>query len=172
MIQLTKKKVAELPAITTDSKIEEVAIGKVKLWKNNPRRNDRAVPKLAEIIKARGQITPIVVWRKNMTAYKGNTTLKACKLLEYKTIKVLFADFPSEQSAIAYGIADNKSSEFSAWDDSILEGMLAIENISMFSGFDQIEQNLLIKRMVTNKEKDLTDGLETKNCCPKCGFEF
>ena len=170
MIKLVK---SQTKRIATEQSIVEVPISKVKLWKNNPRKNDRAVPKLAKIIESRGQVTPIVVWRKDGVAYKGNTTLKACKLLGYKTIKVLYADFPSEQAAIAYGIVDNKSSEWSSWDDEMLEGMFKMEKVPEFSGFDQVEQDLLIKRMVKNNEKELSaDGLTTDHHCPKCGYRY
>ena len=64
-----------------------------------------------------------------MVIYKGNTTWKALKKLGVDTIKVQFEDFPSEASATAYGIADNKSSEFSEWDDDILMDLLSAEEI-------------------------------------------
>lgn len=119
--------------------VETVPIDSLKLWKDNPRKNDDAVPKLAELLKVHGQQTPIVVWRKNNVVYKGNTTLKALKLLKAKTVNVIFADFKSEQAAIAYGIADNKSSEFAAWDNAILVSFLNNATILSASGFDTTE---------------------------------
>lgn len=104
--------------------VATVRIGEVFEWKDNPRKNDAAAPKLAEILKEHGQRTPIVVWRKNMVIYKGNTTFKAAKILGWPTIKVILADFPSEQAATAYGIADNKASEFSDWDDTVLSNLM------------------------------------------------
>lgn len=104
--------------------IKSVSVNTVKEWKENPRKNDEAAVKLAELLKEHGQRSPIVVWKKNMVIYKGNTTFKAVKLLGWKTIDVILTDFPSEIAAIAYGIADNKSSEFSEWDDLILSDLL------------------------------------------------
>ena len=130
--------------IKIDDKIVTVEISKVKLWKDNPRKNDAAVPKLVDVIKARGQVTPVVVWRKNNVCYKGNTTIKALKFMGLKTVQVLFVDFPSEAAAIAYGIADNRSSEWSQWDDGVLSKLLnAHESIdaSAFTGFSQKELN-------------------------------
>jgi hypothetical protein len=77
-----------------------------------------------KILAEHGQRSPIVVWDKNNVIYKGNTTWKACKALGWKTIQVCALPFPSEASASAYGIADNKSSEWSEWDDSVLSGIL------------------------------------------------
>lgn len=104
--------------------IKSVAINTIKEWKDNPRKNDEAAVKLAELLKEHGQKSPLVVWSKNKVIYKGNTTYKAAKLLGWKTIAVILTDFPSEIAAIAYGIADNKSSEFSEWDDTILTDLL------------------------------------------------
>jgi hypothetical protein len=98
-----------------------VPIGSIKPWGKNPRKNDEAARKLAELIKIYGVRSPLVVWQKNMTVYKGNTTLKACKLLGMKEVPVTFATFKSEQEATAYALSDNKASEWAEWDDGILE---------------------------------------------------
>lgn len=103
---------------------EDVALNSVKTWKANPRKNDEAVPRLAELLREHGQRSPLVVWRKNNVIYKGNTTYKAARFLGWDKIAVVYADFPSEQAAIAYGIADNKSSEWSDWDDNALSKLL------------------------------------------------
>jgi superfamily II DNA or RNA helicase len=129
---ITRKK-ETIITIKPDSKIESVSINSVKLWKGNPRKNKEAIPKLMELLKVKGQVTPIVVWKKNKVIYKGNTTWEAMKQLGYKVINVLFVDFPSEQSAISYGISDNKSSEWSQWDDSILNKMMSQDSFD-FSG--------------------------------------
>lgn len=163
----------EISGIKTQKDIVTVDISKVKLWKDNPRKNEKAIPKLAEVIKERGQITPIVVWSKNDTVYKGNTTIKALKLLGIKTVKVLYADFPSESAAIAYGIADNKSSEWSQWDDGLLENFLKLETIKDHQiGFDAIELSLLKDRIIKSNEIDFTNGAITENECPKCGYKW
>jgi ParB-like chromosome segregation protein Spo0J len=150
--------------------IEEVSLLSVKLWNDNPRINDAAVPKLMEILKVRGQVTPIVVWHKNMTIYKGNTTWKAIKKLGWPKIKVLFVDFPSEQAAIAYGIADNKSSEWSQWDDSVLLRFMDNREIVTNSGFNEVEVKNLFEPLI-NKEKEIGE-LETEHECPKCGYRY
>lgn len=148
MIQITKREVPKKTMVIgvpvkVDSEIVEVPIGDIILWKGNPRKNDAAVPKLAEIISIRGQITPILVWRKNMVAYKGNTTIKAMKSLGKKTVKVLFADFPSEAAAVAYGIADNKSSEWAEWDEALLQKFFVTPEIIKASGFSEVERRAL-----------------------------
>ena len=122
-----------------DIKLEDTS--SMKLWKDNPRVNDEAVAPLAKIIATHGQRTPVLAWRKNRTVYKGNTTLKAMRLLKMKQIAVLWADFPSEAAAKAYGIDDNKSSEFADWDEEILVGLMQSKEISpMVRGFSENER--------------------------------
>lgn len=113
----------------TDEQIVSVPVNKLKIWADNPRKNDHAVEKLKPILEKHGQRTPIVVWKKNMTVYKGNTTLKTVRALGWKEVKVLFVDFKSEAEAKAYGIADNKASEFSEWDEDILTELLSSEEL-------------------------------------------
>ena len=154
-----------------DVVIEDIA--SMKLWKDNPRVNDEAVPKLAKLIQAHGQRTPILAWRKNRTVYKGNTTLKAMRLLKMKQIAVLWADFPSEAAAIAYGIADNKSSDFAGWDSDILESLLkseSIKSLTSSTGFTEQEINLL--NVIRTPEDKEVGTLDTEHHCPKCGYEW
>ena len=129
--------------VKTEQNIEIVDIKKIVLWKNNPRKNDQAVPRLAEVIRERGQITPIVVYRKNNVCYKGNTTIKALKYLGINHVKVLYADFPSEAAAIAYGIADNRSSEWAEWDSELLKNFLKIPEQMKDSGFSSVEKQAI-----------------------------
>lgn len=138
----------------TNTKI--VPITSVKLWKNNPRKNDAAVPKLAELLKIHGQKSPIVVWSKNNVIYKGNTTYKAMLLNGAKEIEVKYVDFPSEQAAIAYGIADNKSSEFSQWNEEILLNFMKSEKLQD-TGFAASELNFLLSKLQGLKEDNPND---------------
>lgn len=119
-------------------KLTQCELNQIKLWEDNPRKNDSAVERLAEILKEHGQVTPVVVWRKNNVIYKGNTTYKAAKLLGWENIKVLYVDFKNEEAAKAYGIADNKASEWSEWDDELLSNILqSLEGYSEEFSFEK-----------------------------------
>lgn len=143
--------------------VKIVNIGSVKLWKNNPRHNDKNITKLMEIIKTHGQRTPIVVWRKNNVIYKGNSTCKAMRKLGFKTIAVIFADFKSVVAATAYGISDNKASEWSAWDDDLLSKLLDDKGIFDGSGFttDEIvlKDSKMVDKINAKKDTDLKDKI-------------
>lgn len=118
--------------VKVDSKVDVqwVDIDSIKQWKDNPMgHGNKDVEMLSKILASHGQRSPVIVWRKNMTIYKGNGTHQAMKRLGMKKIKVQFEDFPSEAAAKAYGIADNKASELSDWDADVLVSILSSEEM-------------------------------------------
>lgn len=144
--ELGTSKIPSRPMAPILSTITHEPLDSIKLWKENARNNDAAVPKLGRILIRHGQITPIVVWTKNRVIYKGNTTWKALdwwrnlpevtyrKILEDMklpvdrprptTALVLWAEFKDEKTAVDYGVADNKASEWSMWDEDKLESLI------------------------------------------------
>ena len=155
------KKKKAIPKIKIHTSAELVPISSVHLWKDNPRKNDRKVSKLADLILKNGLRSPVVCWTKNRVIYKGNTTYKALKLLGVKNIPVSWQDFTSEEAAIAYGISDNRSNEFSQWDDDVLINIMSSEGMKEHkqqTGFKESEfSKLLLKQSKSdgNYEKRL-----------------
>jgi len=148
-----------------------VPIDSVKLWKDNPRKNDGAAKKLAELIVRNGFRVPIVVDQAGIIR-AGNTRFKAAKLLGMASIPVIRQTFISEVAATAFALSDNKASEFSQWDDDVLERLMKTEGITFEeTGFDKQDFDMLTKRLAYNKEREL-DILPTEHKCPKCGFEY
>ena len=107
----------------------------IKPYENNPRLNDDAVDYVAESIKAYGWKQPIVVDKDNVII-AGHTRWKAAKKLGMKTVPVLVADDLDEDQVRAYRLADNKVSDFSAWDNKLLLEELAEIPEDLFTGFD------------------------------------
>jgi hypothetical protein len=120
-----------------------VPIDSVKPWKKNPRNNEGAIPKLAEVLKRHGQISPLIVWVKNNTIYKGNTTWKALKLIGATEVEVKFVQFKSEAAATAYALDDNLSGEWSEWDEKMLSELLEVDEIKADVAFSAEEVNLM-----------------------------
>ena len=153
-------------------------IGKVKLWKDNPRKNDKAVDRLAALIKENGVRSPIVVWKKDMTVYKGNTTLKALKKLGYEFVPVVLAEFESKAKAIAYALSDNKASEWAEWDEKVLTKLLAgkelatLKNIPKATGFKDadIQELKHFKSINGYGDFDKTDRLKEDTVTIPCSF--
>jgi len=113
-------------------KIETWALSKIKPYKNNPRKNDGAVPAVAESIKQCGYCAPIIV-DEDGVILAGHTRLKALKKLGWKEAEVVIRDGLTEEQKKKYRLLDNKTGETAEWDFDILNTEL--EGMD-FEGFD------------------------------------
>ena len=166
-------------AVTNEITIPEILqqlcrpIDSVKLWKDNPRKNDDAAKKLADLIRHNGFRVPIVVDQYGVIR-AGNTRYKAAKLLGMTEIPMVVQEFKNDAAATAFALSDNKANEYSQWDDDILERLMKSDGLeSPATGFDQKDFDMLTKRLAVNKERELDILPTTTTCkCPKCGFEY
>jgi hypothetical protein len=99
------------------------------------------VDAVAKSIKEFGFKNPIVI-DKDGIIINGHTRYKAAKKLKLKSVPCVLADDLTPEQAKAFRLADNKTSELSAWDLSLLEQELdGIINIDMTEfGFLDIEE--------------------------------
>ncbi|TAJ21994.1 MAG: DNA methylase [Planctomycetota bacterium] len=102
--------------------IELVSIDRVFLSPSNPRHNEEAVPHVAASLRRFGFQQPIVA-KRDGEVIAGNTRLKAAKSLGITEVPVVWFD-GTDLDATAYQIADNKTHEFSTWDDGALAKLL------------------------------------------------
>ena len=105
-------------------KLETVTIESLKLDPNNARKHSkRNLDAIAASLEKFGQRKPIVVH--NGVVIAGNGTLEAAKTLGWKEIGVSVcpADWDAD-TAKAYALADNRSSELAEWDNLILSNQL------------------------------------------------
>ena len=104
--------------------LETVTIESLKLDPNNARKHSkRNLDAIAASLNKFGQRKPIVVH--NGVVIAGNGTLEAAKSLGWEEIAVSVcpADWDAD-TAKAYALADNRSSELAEWDDKILSTQL------------------------------------------------
>lgn len=94
-------------------------ISALKPYDKNPRHNKEAVDKVAASLREFGFRQPIVV-DKDYVIIVGHTRLLAAKKLKLKEVPVLVADDLTDEQAKAYRLADNKTAEFSKWDEDLL----------------------------------------------------
>lgn len=104
-------------------KIEEIDIESIKPYDKNPRNNQAAIEKVAESIKKFGFNQNIVVREQDMTICAGHTRYYASLLLKKKTIPAYVKPM-TEIEFKAYLIADNKTSDYAAWDTDVLTKLL------------------------------------------------
>lgn len=131
---------------------EEVDLTALRPWKDNPRNNETAIDRVAELIKHHG-FAGVLVATPDGTIRAGHTRfaalLKLQKDPEYRGVKgkvwVQWRAFPSEAEAVAYSLADNKASEWSEWDREKLSKLFKQQQkkdlalLEKFSGFTKRE---------------------------------
>jgi hypothetical protein len=104
-------------------KIERVPVASLVFDPSNARKHDE---KNLQAIKGSlakfGQQKPIVVTKDNVVV-AGNGTLHAAKELGWETIDIHRTPLKGTE-AIAYALADNRTSELAEWDDEILNTQL------------------------------------------------
>ncbi len=99
-----------------------VPIGTLFVSPSNPRFNDDAVPHVAASIRRFGWRQPIVAKRTG-EVIAGNTRLKAAQSLGQEQVPVHWFE-GTDLEATAFAIADNKSHEFSSWNEPALAKLL------------------------------------------------
>ena len=100
-------------------KIQMVDVSKLKPYENNPRSNDKAVPKIAESIRRYGFNVPITADRNGVIA-TGHTRYKAALSLGMKQVPVIYLDDLDEGEIAAWRLVDNKTGEIATWDEDKL----------------------------------------------------
>lgn len=178
----------------SELQIVSVPVGELREWELNPRRNDRAAEKLAEVFKAHGIINPIIATRDG-TVRAGHTRLKAAKLLGLAEVPVVYVEFGSEAAARGYSLVDNRAGGWAEWDMTRLkdvfeqEEMEAVDiaEVEALTGFSQEEiagikvgwQPREPQGPAAPNEADGTNGADTQPAarvvevdCPHCGGQI
>lgn len=108
--------------------IEMLKTEDLKPYTKNPRHNEKAIEAVRLSIRKHGFNQPIVT-DQNHRICVGHTRWLAAKAEGLKKVPVLVKKM-TEAQFIAYNLADNKSHEFSKWNDDLLaELMQEIEKL-------------------------------------------
>jgi ParB-like chromosome segregation protein Spo0J len=170
----------------SELRLEYIPVNELVPYDKNPRKNDAAAEKVAELIKEYGFKKPILVDVKNNKneIIAGHTRLKAALLLGLEKVPVIFADDLSPEQVKAFRIADNKSGEWAEWDNELLIPELTDLRESGFdislTGFSEMSldgfdtgsepSGFDVDSFLTDEEKpDKKPKLIT---CPRCGESF
>jgi site-specific DNA-methyltransferase (adenine-specific) len=106
-------------------------IDDIKPYAGNPRRNDKAVEKVAESIRQFGFKQPILIDEDDIII-AGHTRQLAAKKLKMQQVPCIYADDLTPEQVKAYRLADNKVAEFAEWDFDLLnQELLNIPEIDM-----------------------------------------
>ena len=116
--------------------IQMIPISEIVPYDRNPRNNDGAVDAVAESIEQYGFKVPIILDKDNVII-AGHTRLKAAQKLGMDKLPCIIATNLNDEQARAFRIADNKTSDFSIWDNKLLlQELEALQGTEWFTGFD------------------------------------
>lgn len=120
----------------TSAAAEWVSIWSLHVWDDNPRINEKAIPRVKASIRKFGFVSPCVVWKDRLVA--GHTRCAALHELyaEDRTfvpkgapgpglVKIVRHDFKDEHEANLYAVADNALGEIAEWDETKLVDLVA-----------------------------------------------
>ena len=144
----------------SELRLEYLPVSELIPYTKNPRKNDAAVERVANLIKEYGFKKPILVDEKNNKneIIAGHTRLKAALLLGIEKVPVIFADDLSPEQVKAFRIADNKSGEWAEWDISLLTEEISDLSETGFdidlTGFSDIEVSNLLPDYNDNSSPD------------------
>lgn len=130
-------------------------------YENNPRINDDAVADVLESINQCTYIAPIIIDEEGIIL-AGHTRYKALLQLGYKECNVIVVSGLTDEQKKKYRLYDNKTSEFSSWDQKKLAEELCDVD---FCGYDFGQPEIV------EIEEASEEGENTKTC-PCCGEVF
>lgn len=114
--------------------IKMVKIDDIVPYENNPRHNADAIEPVKESIRQFGFRVPMILDKENVIV-AGHTRYEAAQALGMTEVPVIYADDLSEEQVRAFRIADNKTADFSMWDNKkLLEELEGLEDF--FTGFN------------------------------------
>lgn len=124
----------------------------------NPRHNEPAVPHVAASLARFGWQQPIVA-RPSGEIVAGHTRLLAAQKLGMEHVPVVRFQ-GSDLDAAAYNVADNRTHEFSSWDDGSLAQILAAlraEDALEGVGFSEAEVDEILAQLDDSEPQILDD---------------
>ena len=139
----------------------------IKPYEKNPRQNDDAVQYVAESIKEFGFKVPIIIDKNNIIV-AGHTRYKASQELGLEEVPCIIADDLTDEQVKAFRVADNKTSDYSLWDNKLLLEELDSISEDLFTGFDLGE---IFDKTVDDSNIEITLDENTAGLVYKITFE-
>ena len=111
-------------ALTAVAEIQQVSIGSLTPYANNPRTHSASqLDRLVQSLKEFGFTNPLLVGD-DMQIVAGHGRLMAAQALGLETVPVIKLSHLTEDQKRAYVIADNQLALNSGWDDDLLQAEL------------------------------------------------
>jgi ParB family chromosome partitioning protein len=145
-------------------------IAELWAWQGNYRQGDVGAVSLS--LDRFGQTKPVVArhFGDRLTVIAGNHTLEAARQLGWNHLAVVVRDDLNEEEAIAYAIADNRTSDLATNNEAVLGQLLARlahnDDLLIATGFDGDD--------IDDLHEDPLPPLppDEPKLCPHCGEEL
>ena len=115
-------------------KTETLLTSTLQEFPDNPRKGD--IDKIAESLVANGQYKPIIVQKSTNYVLVGNHTLKAIKKLGWDSVDAVILDV-NDDEAKRIVLVDNRTSDLSTYDFTLLDKMITSMPSLEGTGYDQ-----------------------------------
>lgn len=140
-----------------------VDIKALKPWDRNPRKNDKAVTKVAASMKRFGWGAPVLARLADGEIIAGHTRILAAESLGMTRVPVRYLDLdPADAHLLA--LADNKLNEIAEWDTAAVAAILSEYGLddAAIAGWDSAELDKMAAEML-----DTADGSGVEDVEPQ-----
>ncbi len=137
--------------------LRRMPVDKLKHHPQNPRKHgEKNIDAIIASYKEHGELAPVIIWGKQNYVIAGNGRLEAAKRMNKKHIGVLRADHLTKEQVLSYMIADNKTTDMSAFDDDALIGIISglSDSATSATGFQDYELQPLLTTFNNAASKD------------------
>ncbi len=111
-------------------------------YEGNPRKNEEAVPKMAQALKEYGFRVPVLA-RSTGEVIDGHLRIKAARAAGIEMVPVIVCDDMTDEQIKAFRISVNRMAELADWDCDLLQiEMQELTDLGCdieLTGFDEIE---------------------------------
>lgn len=148
--------------------LKNISLSELIPYEKNPRKNEAAIPRVAESIQQFGFKVPLVIDSNNVIV-AGHTRFKAALQLGLDSVPCIVADDLSPAQIRAFRLADNKVAEFAEWDFQALnDELLALEDFDM-SDFGFMDAAAIEWDDVLELDEETYDEpIKPRLQCPEC----
>jgi ParB-like chromosome segregation protein Spo0J len=170
----------------TSPVVERVPIDSITMDPSNVRKHDaRNMDAITSSLQRFGAQWPLAVVDGDGIVRAGNGRIAAAKAMGWTEVPIVRTSLTGAD-AVAFAIADNRTSELAAWDDEALAKTLAAlqndESIDhTVTGFDDADIERIISDatgagdpVIPAENGQIDEGAmaQTEHECPKCGFQW
>ena len=151
--------------------------------KNARKRTDRSASLIQESLERYGAARSIVI-DEDDRVLAGNGTIEGAKAAGLEDVRVIETDGKeliaikrtnlSEDEKVGLALADNRTSDLSDWDASMLHHLSMEHEIDPWFEPEDLTELMDDRTDAEAPEdfKDVDEDIETEHRCPSCGYEW